>query len=170
MAEFDTSVRFKDSKTFTVESSKSFEEICEAVGDSSTWSPTGAKEMGDGGNGEFWLNYSTSFYTRYIKVNVDRPQEESDGGDRHSYNVTISSAQTMSRLSEVFLCAFVLLFAWGLSKLFSLDGRMTIWYVLTFFSVLCIAGILGGAAVKSAWSVPACTMLEKNIKDKSNKD
>ena len=104
--EFDTGVKLKPAGRLDLDLPMDFETVCSKVSDVCRGD---AKEVGDSGAGEFWLDYSSALQTRHLVVNV-----ESAGQDR--YAVKFRVGRRLGRLSDVLLMACLLLAFWCLGK------------------------------------------------------
>jgi len=127
--EFDTSIKLKQLSSADISSPYGKEEFTEKV-----WNILSkySSEIGEGGSGQFWLDYSTTMSTRHMVVDVDEKEP-------NLYHVTIRSGSRASRITDVCIVVLVLLAFWFLSKMFVPAAP---WY---YIAGLCASLLIAGA-------------------------
>lgn len=69
-----------------------------------------AKEVGEGGLSEFWLDYSDTFRTRHLVIDFDRTDEEG------VYHVNIKAGRRQSTVIDIIVGFLLILAFWLCSK------------------------------------------------------
>ena len=108
--EFDTTVKLKTMEEFAISSKKSEEDFLKDIWDICQ---KRASYVGDAGNGEFWLDYSTSFKTKYVRCGISP-----DAEDKNKYRIIIKGGAKADRSGDAIVIILALFAFWCLSKLF----------------------------------------------------
>lgn len=109
--EFDTSIRRQTLHSFDVASPLPREAFFQAVWDCCA---AQGRQVGDGGAGTFWLDYSTALQVRHLCVEIT---DDEPG----TYHVVLSSGKRPSLLWDVLMMAAALLAFWSLGKVMRPD-------------------------------------------------
>lgn len=137
--EFETSLNFKMIDRFSVISGKDKDELMLEIG---TLLSQSAENIAQDNNGDFWLDFSNKWKTRYLILSVSAPENVSG---RYKYDIVIQKGERQSRLIDVFSALFLLLALWSGSKSFSV-GVDKIYYfvcILSVFVLICLFLISG---------------------------
>lgn len=110
--EFDKTVKFNILENFTIASNKNEDDFLNIIWEICHKRASG---VGDAGGGEFWLDYSTPFKTRYIICKVS---EIEDGGqDNHVYDIVLKGGAKAGRIGDIIMLIAALTGFWCLSRL-----------------------------------------------------
>lgn len=131
--EFDTTVKLKKLEEFETSAKKSQEDFLKDIWDICE---KRASNVGDAGNGEFWLDYSSTFKTKYIKCSIDPDSE-----DETKYRITIKGGAKADRSGDAIVIILALLAFWCLSKLF-VPSPPIVFIIGLILSVSIIIGFL----------------------------
>ena len=106
--EFDNTIKLKESGAFDFTADLPFETVHKRI-----WDICSARtsHVGDGGNGEFWLDFPAPLRTRHLVVNL----EETAPG---SFHVRLRAGSKPDYLCDFLLGLCFLAFFWCLSKIF----------------------------------------------------
>jgi hypothetical protein len=105
--EFETTIALKPVTEVFVASRESFEEFCGRL--HRVLSADG-RHVGDGGNGEFWVDYSDTFFTKHLVVNVS----EADGG----FNLRFRRGKRFGHIGDVLIMLLILTAVYCVGKMF----------------------------------------------------
>lgn len=131
--EFDTTVKFKPLEEFETFSQKDEEDFIKEV---RNICEKRASHIGDAGQGEFWLDYSSTFKTRHIVCRIIP-----DEGNKNKYKIIIKGGAKADRSADAIVIILALLAFWSLSKLF-VPSPPVIFIIGLILSVSIITGLL----------------------------
>lgn len=105
--EFDTGIKLRNTGSYHSSCTLDTEACCRKL-----WKilSVQCKRAGDGGAGEFWLDYSDALRTKHIVVGVEK---EEDG-----YDIKFRAGSRPGRIADIVMVGLGLLIFWCLSKIF----------------------------------------------------
>lgn len=106
--EFDNTIKLKEAGSLDFTSDQPFESVHKQLWDICSGR---SSHVGDGGNGEYWLDYPAPLRTRHLVVNL----EETDPGQ---FRLRLRAGSKPDYLCDVLLGFLVLAAFWCLGKLF----------------------------------------------------
>lgn len=148
--EFDTSLKLIPVGSLRVAPGKDYEAYLEDVG---ALLRSRVANVGEGGVGEFWMDYSTPLQTRHIVVNVENSSEG-------EYEIALRAGKRPGRLADVIVMGLALLLMWCLGK--ALVPDPSCWHIAgAGASAAGIAATLVFAYGKTFGNKEAAQLIEK---------
>ncbi|MBQ9184935.1 MAG: hypothetical protein IJ151_03560 [Bacteroidales bacterium] len=136
--EFDTKVKQVFRLNADVSSKKDLDGVCGELWDVFKSS---SKEVGEAGGGQFWLDYSNMFCTRYLICDiVDVSPDDQPEGEKRNYRVKIFSAKKLGYIADVVLALLAVGFMWCLSKVVVPEPDSL--YVILMVAAAALAGLI----------------------------
>ena len=136
--EFDTKVKQVLRCSADASSNKDLDGFCQDMWDVFKAS---SKEVGESGNGQFWLDYSTMLCTRYLICDVnDVTPEDNMEGEKRNYRIRICSAKKLGYIADVVVALLAIAFMWCLSKVVVPEPESL--YVILMVAVAAAAGLI----------------------------
>ncbi|MBQ8022123.1 MAG: hypothetical protein IJ255_05485 [Bacteroidales bacterium] len=129
--EFDNRIRLKDTGSCEVRSDLAFEDYHKKLWD---LFHAHVQHLGDGGNGEFWLDYPAPLRTRHLVVNLE------EGSEPGRYRIRFRGGSKPDYLCDVLVMVLALAAFWCLGKLF-VPGAPVL------AAVGCVAGFAAAAGL-----------------------
>ena len=156
--EFDTKVKQVVRCSADASSPKGLDGFCE---DLWTVFKASSKEVGEAGGGQFWLDCSSAFCTRYLICDVFdvSPTDDVSEADLHNYRVRISSAKKLSYAADVVLAILAIGFMWCLSKVVVPQPESI--YIIIMVAIGAVAGLICAYISKPFGAVEAAALCKK---------
>lgn len=131
--EFDTKISLRTLARFDVASGLGMDDFGKKIWDIAL---SQAKEVGEGGQAEFWLDYSDTFRTRHLVIDFDKTEEEG------IYHVNIKAGRRQSTAADIVVGFLLILAFWLCSRAIG-----------PVFRPWTLAGAIAAAAVAAAFAV-----------------
>ncbi len=113
--EFDNNLILKTVREMEMTSSLPYEDFHKKVWDILSGE---VKNIGDAGEGEFWMDYSDTFRTRHLVVSVEQMESAKEEDDMNRYRIVFRAGQRSGYVGDGVLGLLAIAIFWCISKLF----------------------------------------------------